>query len=190
MTAHHTPIAMLAKPLHGIYSSISRTTGRYIETKAQHARLTHLNKLLSELDPHILKDIGMEGFDRLTPAKKLQALVGRGPGVCRARGGVGQTKTTPALAGVGAGAISVAVAKCRPKRIAPKAAIPCVGEVSFFLQSRFTQALKPVLAVTVFAVEINRLTWRLTIRDRIWRIFRPYRISPPPGFRAGPCLPR
>ena len=80
MTAHHSPIAMLIKPLHGICSCISRTTGQYIETKTQRVRLAHLNKLLSELEPHILKDIGMEGFDRLTPAQKLQALLKRGPG--------------------------------------------------------------------------------------------------------------
>jgi hypothetical protein len=65
MTAYHSPIAILAKPLSGIYSCISRTTGHYIEMKAQRVRLAQLNNVLSELDPHILKDIGMEGFDRL-----------------------------------------------------------------------------------------------------------------------------
>ncbi len=79
MTTHNSPITMLSKPLYGICASISRSTGQYIETRAQRARLDHLNKLLSKLDPHMLKDIGMEGFDRLTPAQKLQALAKRGP---------------------------------------------------------------------------------------------------------------
>ena len=78
MTVHHSPIAILTKPLSGICSCISRTTGHYIETKAQRVRLAQLNKVLSELDPHILKDIGMEGFDRLPPSQKLQALSNRG----------------------------------------------------------------------------------------------------------------
>ena len=75
MTAHHSSIAMLTKPLSEIYSCISRTTGHYIEAKAQRVRLAHLDNLLSELDPHILKDIGMEGFGTLTPPQKLLALL-------------------------------------------------------------------------------------------------------------------
>ena len=78
MTAHHSPIAILTKPLSGIYSCLSRTIGQYIGTKAQRVRLAQLNKELSELDPYILKDIGMEAFDRLTPHQKLQALLNRG----------------------------------------------------------------------------------------------------------------
>jgi len=80
MTAHHSSIAILTKPIHGIYSCLSRTTSRYLETKTQRVRLASLDKLLSGLDPHILKDIGMEGFDRLTPAQKLQKLSKRGAG--------------------------------------------------------------------------------------------------------------
>ena len=86
MTAHHSPIAVLIKPLGGFYSCITRTTSRYIGAQAQRVRLAHLDNVLSELDPHILKDIGMEGFDRLTPAQKLQALSSRGPsGLSRSR---------------------------------------------------------------------------------------------------------
>jgi hypothetical protein len=77
MTAHNSPIAILKKPLSRICSCISRTAGHYIEAKAQRARLAHLDNMLSELDPHILKDIGMGGFDRLTPAERLQALLNR-----------------------------------------------------------------------------------------------------------------
>lgn len=79
MTAQHSSIRLLTKPLNGICSCIFRTTGRYIGAKAKRVRMAQLDKVLSELDPHILKDIGMEGFDRLTPAQKLQALSSRGP---------------------------------------------------------------------------------------------------------------
>ena len=77
MTTHHSTIAKLAKPLNGICLCISRTTGQYLEAKVQGVRLAHLNKLLSALDPHILKDIGMEGFDQLSPAQKVRTLLNR-----------------------------------------------------------------------------------------------------------------
>jgi hypothetical protein len=75
MTTHHSSIAKFTNPLSEIYSSISRTTNRYFEAKAQGARLSYLIKSLSALDPHILKDIGMEGFDRLSPAQKERAFL-------------------------------------------------------------------------------------------------------------------
>jgi hypothetical protein len=50
-----------------------------METKTRLVRLAHLNETLSELDPHILKDIGMEGFDQLTPGQKLHVLLNRNP---------------------------------------------------------------------------------------------------------------
>lgn len=77
MTAHHSPIAVLAKPLSGICSCLSRMASQFIEQKMHRARLVQLNNLLSRLDPHILKDIGMEGFNRLTPEQKLHALLNR-----------------------------------------------------------------------------------------------------------------
>jgi hypothetical protein len=78
MTIHHSKIVKLTKPMNEIYFCISRTAGQYFEAKVHGARLAHLNKLLSALDPHILKDIGMEGFDRLSPAQKVRALLNRG----------------------------------------------------------------------------------------------------------------
>ena len=78
MTTHHSTITKLTKPLNEIYLCMSRTTGQYFEAKVQGVRLAHLNKLLSALDPHILKDIGMEGFDQLSPAQKVRALLNRG----------------------------------------------------------------------------------------------------------------
>lgn len=77
MTTHHSTITKLTKSLNEILLCVSRTAGQYIEAKVQGVRLAHLNKLLSALDPHILKDIGMEGFDQLTPTQKVRALLNR-----------------------------------------------------------------------------------------------------------------
>jgi hypothetical protein len=73
MTTHHP--TKFTKPLSEMHSIISRTISRYFEAKAKGARLSHLIKSLSALDPHILKDIGMEGFDRLPPAQKERAFL-------------------------------------------------------------------------------------------------------------------
>ena len=75
MTTRHSTIAKFTKPLSGIYSSITRKISQYLEAKAQGVRLAYLVKSLSALDRHILKDIGMEGFDRLSPAQKEHALL-------------------------------------------------------------------------------------------------------------------
>jgi uncharacterized protein YjiS (DUF1127 family) len=74
MTTHHSTNAKFTKPLSETFANISRTTCQYFEAKAHRARLAQSVKMLSELDPHILKDIGMEGFDRLSPAQKERAL--------------------------------------------------------------------------------------------------------------------
>jgi hypothetical protein len=60
MTTHHSTIAKFTKPLS--------------EKFAQRARLAQSNRMLPEIDPCILKDIGMEGFERLSPAQKERAL--------------------------------------------------------------------------------------------------------------------
>jgi hypothetical protein len=73
----HFPMATLTKPMSGICSCIFRTTGHYIQIRLQRAKILQLNSVLSELDPHILKDIGMEGFERLTPEQKFRTLVDR-----------------------------------------------------------------------------------------------------------------
>ena len=78
MTTHHSTNAKFTKPLSGTFANISRATSQYFEVKAQRARSAHVIKELSALDPHILKDIGMEGFDRLSPAQKERALLNLG----------------------------------------------------------------------------------------------------------------
>ena len=74
MTTHDSTNAKFTKPLSETFANISRTACQYFEAKAQRARLAQCIKMLSELDPHILKDIGMEGFERLPPAQKERAL--------------------------------------------------------------------------------------------------------------------
>jgi len=75
MKTYHLTIVKFTKPLSEMYSSVSRTTSQYLEAKTQGARLGHLIESLSALDPYILKDIGMEGFDRPSPAQKERALL-------------------------------------------------------------------------------------------------------------------
>jgi uncharacterized protein YjiS (DUF1127 family) len=78
MTTHDSTNAKFTKPLSETFANISRATCQYFEAKAHRARLAQSVKMLSELDPHILKDIGMEGFDRLSPAQKERALMNLG----------------------------------------------------------------------------------------------------------------
>ena len=75
MTMHHSTIAKFTKPLSETFASISRTTSQHFEAKAQRARLAHDIKSLSAVDPRTLKDIGMEGFNRLPPALQESALL-------------------------------------------------------------------------------------------------------------------
>ena len=53
---------------------MSRTTSLYFEARANELRMARQIKSLSAIDPHILKDIGMEGFDQLSPAQKVRAI--------------------------------------------------------------------------------------------------------------------
>jgi hypothetical protein len=75
MKTHQLTIVKFTKPLSKTFASISRTTIQHFEAKAQKARLAHDIESLSAVDPHILKDIGMDGFDRLPPALQESALL-------------------------------------------------------------------------------------------------------------------
>jgi hypothetical protein len=83
MTTHDSTNAKFTKPLSETFANISRTTCQYFEAKAHRARLAQCIRMLSEIDPYILKDIGMEGFDRLSPAQKERALMNLGKHVSR-----------------------------------------------------------------------------------------------------------
>jgi hypothetical protein len=78
MTTHHSTNAKFKKPLSETFANISRATCQYFEARAHRARLAQSIRMLSEIDPYILKDIGMEGFDRLSPAQKEHALLNLG----------------------------------------------------------------------------------------------------------------
>ena len=75
MKTRHSTIVKFTRPLSETFASISRTTIQHFEAKAQRARLAHDIKSLSAVDPYILKDIGMDGFDRLPPALQERALL-------------------------------------------------------------------------------------------------------------------
>jgi hypothetical protein len=75
MKTHHSTIVKFTKPVSETFASISRSTNQYFEAKAQRARLDYIIESLSAVDPHILKDMGMEGFDRLPPALQERALL-------------------------------------------------------------------------------------------------------------------
>ncbi len=75
MKTYHLRIVKFTKPLSETFASISRTTIQHFEAKALRARLAHDIESLSAVDPHILKDIGMDGFDRLPPALQERALL-------------------------------------------------------------------------------------------------------------------
>jgi uncharacterized protein YjiS (DUF1127 family) len=77
MTTHNSTIAKFTKPLSETFAIISRTTIQYFEAKAQRTRLAQNIRTLSELDPHILNDIGMKGYNRLSPAQRERALLNR-----------------------------------------------------------------------------------------------------------------
>lgn len=68
MTKGHLTIVRFTKPLSETIAGLSRATIQHIEAKTQRARLAHDIESLAAIDPHILKDIGMAGFDRLPPA--------------------------------------------------------------------------------------------------------------------------
>ena len=75
MTKRHSAIAKFTKPLSATFASISRTAIQRFEVKAQRVRLAHDIESLSAVDRHILKDIGMEGFDRWPQGLQEHALL-------------------------------------------------------------------------------------------------------------------
>lgn len=77
MTAQFSPVDSFASTLGDICSRTLRIMVKYTQTKATRVRLAHLNSVLSALDPHILKDIGLEGYERLTSNQKVQVLLSR-----------------------------------------------------------------------------------------------------------------
>ena len=70
MTTLHSPIATFTIPMSGTFNRISRALDQYRAARSQNARVTKHVALLSVLDSHMLNDIGMKGFNRLSPAEQ------------------------------------------------------------------------------------------------------------------------
>jgi hypothetical protein len=75
MTTLHSSISTFTSPLSDVFTKINHTMNQYFAAKAQKASLAKDIKLLSALDPHMLNDIGMKGFNRLTPAQQESVLL-------------------------------------------------------------------------------------------------------------------
>jgi hypothetical protein len=75
MTTHHSTHAAITKPLSGLFSNIARAATQYLEHRTQKARLASEMKLLLAMDSHMLNDIGLPGFNRLSPAQQESLLL-------------------------------------------------------------------------------------------------------------------
>jgi hypothetical protein len=75
MTTFHSPISTFTSPLSDAFTKLNHTMNQYFAAKAQKASLAKEIKLLSGLDPHMLDDIGMKGYNRLTPADQESVLL-------------------------------------------------------------------------------------------------------------------
>lgn len=70
MTTHHSTHATFTTPQSETFANISRTVIRYFDWRAQKACLANDMKVLRAMDPHMLNDIGLAGFNRLAPAQQ------------------------------------------------------------------------------------------------------------------------
>jgi hypothetical protein len=70
MTTLQSPIATFTTPLSATFGEVSHAISQYFGARAQKARLAAELKALREMDPHMLNDIGMKGFNRLSPAEQ------------------------------------------------------------------------------------------------------------------------
>ena len=75
MTTHHSTVAAITKPLSGSFSNIARAATQYLKHRTQKARLVSDMKLLLAMDSHMLNDIGLPGFNRLTPTQQKSLLL-------------------------------------------------------------------------------------------------------------------
>jgi uncharacterized protein YjiS (DUF1127 family) len=75
MTTLLSPITTFTTPVSETFANISRATINYFEKRAQKSRLAHDMKLLQTMDTHMLKDIGLTGFNRLAQAEQESLLL-------------------------------------------------------------------------------------------------------------------
>jgi len=77
MESRQSPLVRFTLPLSGTFAVISRVTVEHFVKRAYKARLAHDVKILSLLDHCILSDIGMHGFNQLSPKQQEAALIER-----------------------------------------------------------------------------------------------------------------
>jgi hypothetical protein len=75
MTTLLSPITTFTAPMSGTLSRISYALNQYRAVRSEKARLTKHVKLLAALEPHMLNDIGMKGFNRLAPDEQESVLL-------------------------------------------------------------------------------------------------------------------
>jgi hypothetical protein len=75
MTTLPSPITTFTTPMGETFSRISRTLNQYRAAKSRKVCVAKHVKLLSVLDSHMLKDIGMKGFNQLAPVEQESVLL-------------------------------------------------------------------------------------------------------------------
>ena len=75
MTTIHSLNTSFTMPMSATFSRISRALNQYRAAKLQKAYVAKQIELLSVLDSHMLRDIGMKGFNRLAPEQQKIALL-------------------------------------------------------------------------------------------------------------------
>ena len=66
MTTHLFPIMTLTTPIGEAFNRISHALSHYRAFRARKARVARHVKMLAELDTHMLNDVGMKDFNRLS----------------------------------------------------------------------------------------------------------------------------
>ena len=75
MTTLQSSITTFTTPMSEKFANVSFALAKYFERRAEKARMASDIKLLATLDPHMLNDIGMKGFNRLSPIQQESMLL-------------------------------------------------------------------------------------------------------------------
>lgn len=75
MTTHQPVITTFAAPNGASFTGIFYSITRYFELRLQRARLCNDLEVLRAMDFHMLNDIGLKGFNRLSPAEQERMLL-------------------------------------------------------------------------------------------------------------------
>jgi hypothetical protein len=77
MTMQHTMIGTFTATFTDMLADIARASAQRAALKQRKARVATHIKALSALEPRLLDDIGLKGFDRLTPDAQESLLLGQ-----------------------------------------------------------------------------------------------------------------